>query len=837
MYEYIFRAITLHTKLTPVQSRFFPIHISCDGGHFEKLSKAMHPFCNGHADTTPKKQATKKMRAEIYHAVAAALDARASMWDELRTMCSEVKVADGKEVASSLYDKQATNWVRDKPNCLSDFTGRPRLFEACGDVRGKHMLDVGCGEGYCARVLRKAGVRKVVGVDVSEGMVAAASASERSERLGNMYYLAADALEIKQALCDNAPSVGMLGGAEIERGCFDLAIAAFLFNYVSTKSMAKIMEQVYDLLLPGGAFVFSVPHPMMAGKKANVSPANVHGDGATFGFESEEYTGYFSSRDELLPGVISTRDGKKLNVRMIHKTFEDYMTALGDAGFQLESLKECAVTEEHLKLDPAFFGPVSDMPLHAVFRCVRPLSATHSARNLNNLTMLPRQLLWTPIELKNPSDTFIIHCPPPVSEELYHISNKFVQEKGIMVDDFMPDMLLPSDLNLSSKFAAQMRRQLMRHTGAILIKGFDVNRMGGEGHPLLEDTCKFLYYMLCRLIGTVEEGSRGRLFDVKSAGLSHKADNVLFSVTDGEASWHTDGTSKDKVFDVVGLLCIRPAAKGGEFAVANACNAFVGLDTHMPRFIMYELMRPLPRDVIEKGKGKGAAAEDFVSNLARSKEMLQLRILRNAFPIFEVAKDDSGCLEVDRRMRFRYMRFWVESGHQKAGLRVSPMLRLAMDFLDRELEQFCCFKAPLEAGDIVMCNNHLIAHARESFKDGKRPRHKVRAWIQIQVADLLDEVKESEGHALSMITAKSDISGFRRLNRAESVRRLSDAKPADKDQVQPAVAVEDIEIAATPVPVEGLKVTGPRKSRISRVFSRGGSGGGAPPSAGSYSAA
>ena len=699
-----------------------------------------------------------------------------------------------------------------------------------------------------------------------------------------MYYLAADALEIKQALCDNAPSVGMLGGAEIERGCFDLAIAAFLFNYVSTKSMAKIMEQVYDLLLPGGAFVFSVPHPMMAGKKANASP----GDGATFGFESEEYTGYFSSRDELLPGVISTRDGKKLNVRMIHKTFEDYMTALGDAGFQLESLKECAVTEEHLKLDPAFFGPVSDMPLHAVFRCVRPLSTTHSARNLNNLTMLPRQLLWTPIELKNPSDTFIIHCPPPVSEELYHISNKFVQEKGIMVDDFMPDMLLPSDLNLSAKFAAQMRRQLIRHTGAILIKGFDVNRMGGEGHPLLEDTCKFLYYMLCRLIGTVEEGSRGRLFDVKSSGLSHKADNVLFSVTDGEASWHTDGTcmsrqkpslpmratapqpmraiaplspptcaplplsphmrataalsphachcrcplactvvpprtrrptkrltdhellrarptAKDKVFDVVGLLCIRPAAKGGEFAVANACNAFCGLDTHMPRFIMYELMRPLPRDVIEKGKGKGAAAEDFVSNLARSKEMLQLRILRNAFPIFEVAKDDSGCLEVDRRMRFRYMRFWVESGHQKAGLRVSPMLRLAMDFLDHELEQFCCFKAPLEAGDIVMCNNHLIAHARESFKDGKRPRHKVRAWIQIQVADLLDEVKESEGHPLSMITAKSDISGFRRLNRAESVRGLSDEKPADKDQGQPAVAVEDIKIAATPVPVEGLK--------------------------------
>jgi hypothetical protein len=47
-------------------------------------------------------------------------------------------------------------------------------------------------------------------------------------------------------------------------------------------------------------------------------------------------------------------------------------------------------------------------------------------------------------------------------------------------------------------------------------------------------------------------------------------------------------------------------------------------------------------------------------------------------------------------MRFRYMRFWVESGHQKAGFRVSPMLRMAMDFLDKELDQFCCFKAQFD---------------------------------------------------------------------------------------------------------------------------------------------
>ena len=56
--------------------------------------------------------------------------------------------------------------------------------------------------------------------------VKAAERAERADKLGNMYYLTADALDIKQALCENAPAVGMLGGSEIERGCFDLAVAA-----------------------------------------------------------------------------------------------------------------------------------------------------------------------------------------------------------------------------------------------------------------------------------------------------------------------------------------------------------------------------------------------------------------------------------------------------------------------------------------------------------------------------------------------------------------------------------------------------------------------------------
>ena len=50
-------------------------------------------------------------------------------------------------------------------------------------------------------------------------------------------------------------------------------------------------------------------------------------------------------------------------------------------------------------------------------------------------------------------------------------------------------------------------------------------------------------------------------------------------------------------------------------------------------------------------------------------------------------------------------------------------------------------QAPLKAGDIVFSNNHLIAHAREAFTDGKKRRHMVRAWIQVAEADANDDKK------------------------------------------------------------------------------------------------
>ena len=54
-----------------------------------------------------------------------------------------------------------------------------------GDVRGKTVLDLGCGEGFYSRRLRELGAAAVVGVDISAGMVALAQGAEEAAGPGN----------------------------------------------------------------------------------------------------------------------------------------------------------------------------------------------------------------------------------------------------------------------------------------------------------------------------------------------------------------------------------------------------------------------------------------------------------------------------------------------------------------------------------------------------------------------------------------------------------------------------------------------------------------------------
>mmetsp|Transcript_2903 Transcript_2903/g.6842 ORF Transcript_2903/g.6842 Transcript_2903/m.6842 type:complete len:85 (+) Transcript_2903:514-768(+) len=80
------------------------------------------------------------------------------------------------------------------------------------------------------------------------------------------------------------------------------------------------------------------------------------------------------------------------------------------------------------------------------------------------------------------------------------------------------------------------------------------------------------------------------------------------------------------------------------------------------------------------------------------------------------------------------MRQWIESGHQKGQMDVSPRLQVALDALDSALDEEKVASILMQSGEMVFSNNTTaFAHARESFtnKAGDPTRHKVRVWIKL----------------------------------------------------------------------------------------------------------
>lgn len=247
--------------------------------------------------------------------------------------------------ARALYDQTAANWSRHQPSSLSDYTARPQVMALCEPLAGKRVLDLGCGEGYCSRMLRQRGA-EVVGIDLSERMIALARESERALPLGiRIRYDTGDAVSVD------------LGDASV-----DLVVAVFLFNYLGVEPMHRTMANVHRMLRPGGSFVFAVPHPAFAFMREPAPPF----------YFNIGYAGYFSARNRVFGGRIWKNDGSALDVQLVHKTFEDYFEGLRKAGFSaMPTVSELRVTDDMVAMDADFFGPLFDLPLHLAVKVTR----------------------------------------------------------------------------------------------------------------------------------------------------------------------------------------------------------------------------------------------------------------------------------------------------------------------------------------------------------------------------------------------------------------------------------------------------------------------------------
>jgi ubiquinone/menaquinone biosynthesis C-methylase UbiE len=214
-------------------------------------------------------------------------------------------------------------WDKDEPKVMGDIRARPNAIKLLGDIRGKKVLDAGCGTGYMSRMLAKSGAQ-VYGIDESREMLAKAENKRKN---------VSDWLEFRQA------SIHSTG---FDLKFFDNAIMVGVLMY--DNNPLRAIGEMYRVLKPEGKLVVSVTHPYIyqEGSPA-VEYNNKRGRWLDLLCLGEE------NGVEIFEQHYMDKFGNKsFNPKVYNHSISTYFNSLTQNGFNIEKVEEIEVKKEDL---------------------------------------------------------------------------------------------------------------------------------------------------------------------------------------------------------------------------------------------------------------------------------------------------------------------------------------------------------------------------------------------------------------------------------------------------------------------------------------------------------
>ncbi len=186
---------------------------------------------------------------------------------------------------------------------------KPNLLRVLGDVKGKQVLDVACGQGFFSRALEKEGSR-VTGADIAPELI------EIAKKLGpaSITYLAAPAS--RMPLPDET---------------FDAAVCVLALQNI--KDLPGALAQVSHLLKKGGTFAIVLNHP--AFRIPRHSQWGFDADAGIQFRRTDRYLSESSYQIQMHPG--SDPGATTLSY---HRPLQLYMKELAKHGFVLAGIEE-----------------------------------------------------------------------------------------------------------------------------------------------------------------------------------------------------------------------------------------------------------------------------------------------------------------------------------------------------------------------------------------------------------------------------------------------------------------------------------------------------------------
>jgi len=195
----------------------------------------------------------------------------------------------------------------------------PTLRALLPDLRGRSVLDLGCGFGWFCRWARQQGAAQIFGIDVSEKMLAKARGTTPDPAIT---YTRADMEQL-----------------DLPAKVFDLVYSSLALHYV--ENLIGLMFQTHRSLVPGGSLVFSVEHPIFT------APSQPEWSRNTVGHKTWLVDRYLDegprSTDWLAKGVIKQ-----------HRTLASYINMLIGVGFVISHVEEWGPTAEQIETEPSW---------------------------------------------------------------------------------------------------------------------------------------------------------------------------------------------------------------------------------------------------------------------------------------------------------------------------------------------------------------------------------------------------------------------------------------------------------------------------------------------------
>ncbi len=186
----------------------------------------------------------------------------------------------------------------------------PNILRLLGQLKGKRVLDVACGQGYFSRLLRDNG-GIVSGIDISKELIMYAKRRE------------SDGIEYVVGGADNL--------SVWKKETFDVALCVLALQNI--ENLSGVLTEASRVLKPGATFLIVLNHPTFRVPK-----------GSDWGYDESKKIQYRRVEQYLSAKTISItmNPGKKDSAETVsfHRSLQDFFKVFHKTGFAVTRLEE-----------------------------------------------------------------------------------------------------------------------------------------------------------------------------------------------------------------------------------------------------------------------------------------------------------------------------------------------------------------------------------------------------------------------------------------------------------------------------------------------------------------